>query len=660
MSAISQTVLADLSPDAPAPVVVVGAGPVGVRLAQELQRRSPRVEVLVYGDEPWEPYNRVKLSSLLAGDVDASALENTRGMFQDESRLRYVNARIVSIDREARLVHDARGQTQPYSKLVLATGSRPHIPSIPGIDISGVFTFRDMEDAQRLMARRVRSRRTLILGGGLLGLEAARAMQRFNTEVYVIEHASHLMFHQLDEQGADTLQTHIEALGIKVIVDDGVQQLLGDGALAGVRLRTGREIECDTLVVATGIQPNISLAREAGISVGRGIRVNDQMQTSDPDVYAVGECAEHEERVYGLVAPGLEQAAVAAHNITGSHAEYHGSLAATSLKVVGCPVFSIGEVDEQDLALEHIRYAPAEGREYRKLVVKGGRLQGAVAVGEWPELGRIQEAVTHGRRVWPWQLRRFRKTGLLWPEQEAQSVVVWPAAATVCNCTGVTRGRLSDAIAAGCANVQALAAETGASTVCGSCRPLLVELTGAPQSAEPVRAYRGLMLTAVLSFLAVILLFALPAIPYAGTVQLGWQWDALWRDGLLKQISGFSLLGLTLVVLVLSLRKRIKGFSWGDFAVWRLVHAAVGGAVIAAMVVHTGLRLGHNLNAYLMLSFLGLLLVGTGAAGVIAMEHRLGATLARRLRSTSVWLHILLFWPVPVLLGFHVLKTYFF
>ena len=262
------------------------------------------------------------------------------------------------------------------------------------------------------------------------------------------------------------------------------------------------------------------------------------------------------------------------------------------------------------------------------------------------------------RNVWPWQLWRFVRTGSLWPEEELGSVEAWPAATAVCNCTGVTRGDLGRALNEGCATVEALAARTGASTVCGSCRPLLAELAGASAPAEPARGWKTLLGAGGLA-LPAALLFLLVAIPYAATVQLSWQWDLLWRESFWKQMSGFTVLGLAVLLSVMSLRKRIRRFTLGDFPLWRVAHAVLGVLTVAGLAVHTGGRLGSNLNLLLMASFLGVVALGAIAGGVIALEHRLGAG-AVRLRRTWLWAHIFVAWPIPVLLGFHVLKTYYF
>ena len=645
----------------PEPVIIVGAGPVGVRAAQELRRRSPRLPLVIFGAEAWHPYNRVRLSSALAGEVSWASVSREVILPQDALTTAHFGCAVVAIERQHRRIRDALGRAHPYAALILATGSMPHVPDIPGTGLAGVYTFRDMNDAQRLLARRVRSRRTVVLGGGLLGLEAARAMRRFNTEVWVVEHCDRLMPRQLDAGAAEALIKHVRCAGIRVVLADGARAIVGEGRVEGVRLRSGETLACDTVVIATGIVPNTRLARQAGLAVGRGIRVDDQLRTSDPHIYAIGECAEHRGQVYGLVAPGLEQAAVVAHVITGGDARYVGSVTATRLKVLRIPVFSVGEAVGEpafDAARHRVYAEPARGV-YRKVVVRSGRLVGAIAVGEWSELSRLQEAVQSRRRVWPWQLARFQRTGLLWSGETRHSVAQWPSSATVCNCTGVTRGRLEEALAAGCATVEELSARTGASTVCGSCRPLLAELIGGTGRPLPARGAKPLFVFSAIALTAALLL-AFWSMPYPETADLPWRWDQLWRDGFYKQVSGFVLLGFMAALAGLGLRKRLTGFRWGDFAAWRVAHAVLGVAALAALLVHTGGRMGDRLNLLLSACVVGATLAGAFAAGVIACDHTLVARAARRLREASLWIHILLLWPLPVLLVFHILKFYWY
>lgn len=645
------------------PVVVVGTGPVGIRIAQELLRRDPGCPIVIYGDEPWEPYDRVRLSALLAGEARIEDLDNGLRVTRLARIHQHHNCPVVAIDRAARCVVDARGWRQPFHKLVLAVGSRPYVPRVPGVDLPGVFRFRDLSDVERLLSRSAaRSRRLVVLGGGLLGLEAARALQRGHTDVTVVHRGPWLMNRQLDEAAAEILRAHVASLGIRVKLNDSIAEVLGWDSVNGVRL-TGRGlIPCDTLVIAAGILPNLDLARDAGLAVAQGIRVDDHLRTSDPDIYAVGECAEHRGRVHGIVAPGFEQAAVAADHLLGGGARYEGSLGATTLKVVGKAVFSCGRVGaEEDRLLDRGQAWRDDSKGlYRKVNSRHGRLVGAVAIGPWDELSRVREAVSTGRRLWPWQGLRLSRRGRLWPEGGGQTVAQWPAAAVVCNCTGVTRGTLSAHLAQGAASVDALRVRTGASGVCGSCRPLLEELLGAPAaSAAPPPAGRGLLTLSLLASLLALAFLLLPPLPFADTVQ-GWSWDRLWLDGLYKQVSGFTLLGLTAIGLLLSARKRLKRFGWGGFGSWRLLHVGLGLTTLAILVAHTGLHLGENLNRLLMLNFLLLGLIGAVAGAVTALEARLPSRRGLRLRRFWGWAHILVGWPLLPLLTFHVLAVYYF
>jgi nitrite reductase (NADH) large subunit len=567
----------------------------------------------------------------------------------------------VAIDRATRRVTDSSGRVHRYADLVLAVGSSPHVPQVPGTSLSGVFTFRDFRDAERLFARRMRSRHTVVLGGGLLGLEAARAMHRFGTRVTVIDHNDRLMARQLDVHAAAGLKEHIEGLGIEVLLGNGVRSIAGQLRVNGVELRNGRTVMCDTVIVATGIRPNVDLARRAGLHVGRGIRIDDFTRTSDRRVFAVGECAEHRDVLYGLVAPGLEQASVAAANIAGRAALYVGSTVATQLKVVGLSVFSAGlvaEEDRNDRCAAHA-YRSADGAVRASLVVERGRLVGAAVVGHGTDAVRLHEAVTRRRAVWFWQRRRFVQTGRLWPHGAAADVAAWPKTATICNCTGVTRGQIGDAIRGGCATVAACTAATGAGSVCGSCRPLLLKLLGEAPRLQPAG---GASVLAALGVPAAVfaLLFFLPwNLPEAATRQSAWHVSELWRDAALKELTGYTLLGAGALSTLVSARKRWRLFERIAFSAWRVGHVALGAAALVLLWLHTGGRSGANLNLALATSFAGLLMTGAASSLLVANEHRFGA-LATPLRRRSVWLHIALAWPLPALLAFHVLQAYLF
>lgn len=640
------------------PVLVVGGGPSGLRVAQEVARRG--LPVLLFNAERWAPYNRVKLTSFLAGEVQIGRVYQSDVFSPGAPITQYDGQTIVAIDREAKTVANQFGRRWRYRKLVLCLGSRAYIPPILGRDLPGVYRFRNFDDVEQLVARSMRSRRTVIIGGGLLGLEAARGMARRRVKTIVVEHEQHLMARQLDHAAAGMLKDQIERMGLMVRVGCLVKSIDGENRVEQVRLSTGEELGCDTVIICTGVRSNIELAREAGIAVGRGITVNAAMQTSDPDVYAAGECAEHDGHVCGLVAPGLEQAAVAAAHIAGEKADYRGSVPTTKLKVVGTDVFSMGDIEQVDQRIDVrsvIWDASAKGT-YRRIVLRRWRIVGALGVGEWPEMSRVQQAVRDRALLMPWRMLRFARTGRLFADGQPASVAHWPAAATVCNCTGVTRGQLGDAVGQGAATVEALMRDTSASTVCGSCRPLLHELLGGARVHEPVFGWRAIAVASLLAAAVALAAVFLPAWPYSQSVAAGVGIDRLWTDGVWKQVSGYTLVSLAAVIAFLSVRKRI-GWKWlGGYRVWRVLHAVLGLAALGVLFLHTGFNLGNNLNRWLMVTFLAVAAAGSLTGFVTAREHAVLAKGARSRREAATWLHIAAFWPLPMLLLVHIVTVY--
>ena len=644
-------------------VVVVGAGPVGMRFVNELCKRTSQYPVVVYGREPCKPYDRVKLSSYLAGSVDRDDLElELPDMANTELELR-LDCPVHKINRKSKTITDASGNVQKYSHLVLAVGSRPYMPAIGNSHYEGVFTFRSLAEADELFARRLKSQHTVVIGGGLLGLETARAMQRYNTQITIVEHNQWLMMQQLDESGAGFLKHYVEHNGVYVELGDSVVSILGNDRVEAVSLRSGREIACDTVIVATGIRPNTELARDCSLAFNKGIRINDYLETTDRHIYAIGECAEHNNNVYGLVKPGLEQAAVLADRLSGGNARYRGSLASTRLKVMKQSVFSAGRtgvnVESAGSVKEYV-YTSKNAETYRKVRVFGNRLIGALALGDWHESSIVQDAIQKRKRLGFWNIIRFKSTGNLWTSEEDMNVASWPAGAVICNCTGITRGQLTKAVHSGCQSIDCLTAKTRAASVCGTCKPLLAEMVGVEGRVEPSWQWRSLLALSAASLIVAALFVFVSRIPYPDTVQVAVRWDELWRNSVLKQVSGFTMLGLMFTGLGITLRKRIHKFEMGDFVVWRYLHVVFGLSALAALVVHTGFRLGDELNMLLMVNFLLLAAVGSGASAVVSTEHRMVPSLAKKQRQNWTWLHIMLFWPVPVLLGAHVVKSYYF
>ncbi len=644
----------------PAPVIVVGAGPVGLRCVEELLRQNLQRPIWIFGEERWDPYNRVKLSSLLAGEVNLQDINMSLPAQALSQVVQIRECQVTTLDPAAKTIFDQFGRCHRYHKLVLALGSSAYIPNIQGTELSGVYSLRSLNDIEALMARRARVRRLVVVGGGLLGLEAAKAMARDGTQVEVVQQAGHVMNRQLDQQGGERVSDYLRLLGIRISTGSGLAEILGENQVTGIRLRDGREIPCDSVILATGIVPNIDLARTAWIKVGRGIRVNDSMQTSNADIYAAGECAEHNGQVYGLVGPGLEQAAIVAAHIGGAEATYRGSIQASQLKVAGLPVTSLGEWESLTGKPRIQTWVFKDFRHYRRIYLRDGRVEAAMAVGEWPEKNRLQEAVTTHRYLWPWQRLQFWRTGRIWGDGESANVAQWPADALVCQCMAVSRGKLTEAMDSGSKTVDMLASCTKASTVCGSCKPLLAELVGGSAQAEPIKAKTSHWVWAALALLFTTTVFFYPSLGIKASVQEVWPPDFLWRDGLFKQISGFTLLGLVIFGLLVSLRKRVRKLTWGGFDYWRLAHIVLGVLALVTLVVHTGMALGQNLNHWLMLDFLLAAGLGALATVVIAWQHRMSRQPGKHLRDFLYWSHVVILWPLPVLLGFHILSVYYF
>ncbi|MCH9806688.1 MAG: FAD-dependent oxidoreductase [Alphaproteobacteria bacterium] len=645
------------------PVIIIGGGPAGIRAAQELSR-ADRNSIL-FNAERWQPYNRVKLTPLLSGDVQLGQVQQPVQFPGPGEVSLYSDNSIIDIDRAAKMVTTKHGRRWSYSKLIIATGSRAYVPPIPGADIPGVYTFRNFDDVEQLVARSVSSRRCVVVGGGLLGLEAARGMSDRGIETWVVEHEAHLMARQLDTRGGELLASAVERMGLHILTGTRVAKFLGETRLERVELASQpAAIDCDTAIICTGIRPNMELARDVGLAVGRGIKVGPTLQTSDPNIYAVGECAEFDGHIYGLVGPGYDQAIAAAQHIAGDKTKYLGSVPATKLKIVSTDVFSMGDVEqlEQRADVTTLSYENKDAGTYRRLVLKRGRLVGAIALGDWTELNRLQETIKSHGLVYSWQLRRFRSTGLVWPKSEPKSVKDWPRAATVCNCTGVTRGQIGDSIALGAQSLDEVKRDTGASTVCGSCKIHISELLDAPAPREPIKASQTIAVLSALAALTALLTLLLPIVPTASDIELRNFADLLYLDSFTKQVTGFTLLALSVLAAILSLRKRIKILGIWDFSSWRVFHSIVGVLALVALFAHTGFRLGSNLNMWLMLTFLGLAVAGAIAGLATAFEHRVfnSPQTAAGLRSASFWLHLVSFWPLPLLLAVHILTVYFY
>ena len=365
------------------PLVIVGNGMAAARLVDELAKSAlGRYAIAVIGDEPRLAYNRVLLSSVLAGETASHEIElRPASWWRDRGVTLKYGCLATEIDVGRRELKIAGEESLTFSRLVLATGSAPLRLNVPGAGLAGVHTFRDSRDVDLLLTLAARKKRVVVVGGGLLGLEAAYGLAKAGAPVTLIHLMDRLMERQLDAPAADLLRKLVERKGISILLNADTARLHGETHVEGIELADGRIIDADAVIFAAGIRPNTALAKDAGISVNRGIVVGDHLQTAAADIFALGECAEHRGICYGLVEPAYEQAQVLAQHLGGGYASYSGSVVATNLKVSGVAVFSAGDFIAAD-GIETIVLNDARRGTYKKLVIANGRLTGAVLVGD--------------------------------------------------------------------------------------------------------------------------------------------------------------------------------------------------------------------------------------------------------------------------------------
>ena len=484
-------------------LVIIGNGMMSYRLCQKLVERGMQMHsrIVVFGEERHPAYDRVHLTDIFSGRPPETLLLAEETWYEENGIELYLNNPVVHIDRAQSFVEVASGDRVPYNRLVFATGSEPFVPPIEGLRVPDeqgvmklqkhVFVYRTFEDVYTIEQELEQTSRAVIMGGGLLGLEAAKAVfdlgrrMHEDIQVEVVEAAPRLMPRQLDEGAAALLKEKIEQLGVHVHVGKKIARVDYDEEADRLTVHLTDErgqstpLEAEMIIVSTGIRPRSELAKAAGLECAPngGIKVDDELRTSDEQIYAIGECAAHNGISYGLVAPGYQMVDVLMANLMGDQARFTGADQSAKLKLLGVTVAALGEYDGDTKPLSSaLRYT--QGGVYRKLVTRQGRLIGAVTVGDWDNLDRIREALLSPAPMSFWDMRRFRSTGNLFPREESKKVTEWSDDAIVCGCVRVTRGQLGAAIAAGATTAAELSKKTGAGTVCGSCKPLLAELIG--------------------------------------------------------------------------------------------------------------------------------------------------------------------------------------
>jgi len=459
----------------------------GARSVEEILARGggELFDIAMFGDEPFGNYNRIMLSAVLEGTADAAAILLNPLQWYDEHGIRlHAGIRAERIFRYARTVIGSDGSQEPYDKLIIATGSHPFIPPLDGLALPdgslkpGVFGFRTITDCQRIAQYAAGKRRAAVIGGGLLGLECARALAKLNVEVHIVHHSAHLMNQQIDPPAGAILKSQIEKMGIQVHLGADVRAMVGSDRVTGLVIGDGHVMDCEIAVFATGIRPNYEIARSCDLTIERAIVVDDQMRSvDDANIYAVGECIQHGGRTYGLVAPLWEQAKVLADHITGRDpkAAYHGSRIATKLKVAGVELASMGAIEPSNERDEVVQFSEPHKGTYKKVLIRDGHLLGAILLGDIGKAAYLLHAFDSNSPLPEERISLLFDIGA--PPKRVTFEQI-PADTQICNCNGVTMGALINCVKAGRRTAQAVMDATRAGKACGSCESMVREIVG--------------------------------------------------------------------------------------------------------------------------------------------------------------------------------------
>ncbi len=646
-------------------MLIIGNGMVGTKLCEYLVESNLNVhyEITVVGSEPTPGYDRIHLSDLVDHREAKRLILKSTDWYEANAISLISGVRVEAIDREKNVVRLSSGESLAYDVMVLATGSRPFVPPIEGRTLPNVFLYRTIEDLEAIIAAAKGKKTAAVVGGGLLGLEGAQAIQKLGLKATVVERAKFLMPQQLNEPASALLYETISEQNIDVLLARSLMAISHQRNGLELEFEGGDTLKADLVLISAGIIPNSELAAEAALRVGPrgGVIVDEQLQTDDRRIFAVGECALFGGKIYGLAAPGYAMAKHVATRLSGEKTPaFEKPDVSTRLKMIGTNVVTIGDALQEGRRIEF-----QTDSVYRMLLIgRKNQLIGGLGIGDWEEAARIQTLFRQGASIRDAEQEYFAAEGVLSDFSGVTPAAQLPDDRIICNCMTVTKGTLMSCLDKCGRDPAELAKATGASTVCGSCEPLINELCGTPPSAKkPVGAGILLSLSAVALFAVLATIFS-PNMQMADSVESWWyQVDQFWRDNVIKQITGYTVAGMFVVGLLLSLRKRFGWFRVGHFARWRVFHAAFGLSSLAALFFHTGFRFGHNLNFWLMFTFVGLNLLGAFAGIVSAIESTgtSGVALrARRLRPALTYAHVVLFWPLPVLLIFHILSVYLY
>jgi nitrite reductase (NADH) large subunit len=604
-------------------IVIIGSGMVSHHFIAELNRLGAR-DITCLGDE--EFIDRTKLVHLLDGS------ENRSSLTLDNPNCNFIRGKADSIDRRHRAVL-MRGERFQYDLLVLATGARSVIPPIKGADLA--VPLRTLADAQRILHSEANE--IAVIGGGVLGIEVAHALRNTGKKISVVHMRKAILERQMDEETSVLLQTELEKEGVRFYLGDAASEITRKGVNVKDQL-----VPAGLVVLCAGVVPDDHLAKTAGLECNQGVIVNDQMLTNDPSIYAIGDCTRHQGDSYCLVQTGYKQAEIAANHIAGIETAFKKHNPATRLKTHH-KAFAIGTFNGTAMTYKNPHHL-------RKIWLdEEGRITSAVVFGDWENLPSLHDYLSHGKVIPIWRQLSFKLTGELFPLTH-QHPRLWADDAMVCQCLQVSCGTIRNAIQSGCTSIPQVMAYTTAGSGCGSCKPLLAQLL--TQKPEPV-IHAGKLQTMAAIAMALSLAVILFSVPFPESFKQSW--DVIWRSNFFKQVSGYSMLTVGILLAVIGLRKRSEKLSRaGNYDTWRLIHTALGLLAVAGVVIHSGARFGDGIN-FLLTSSLVLTMASGSIYGLwVAREHKNPNPLIRSLLNGT---HLLFMGLLPVLVIYHIIQV---
>ena len=641
-------------------IVVIGNGMVGHYFINQLVQNKlhDQVFITVIGEEASPAYDRIHLTELFESKQKEELLLHTKDWYYEQGIRLYTADPAIFIDTKKQMVKCKTGAEFSYDYLVLATGSFAYKPPIQGMDSKNIFTYRDFKDIDAIQQKMVGKKSAAILGGGLLGLEAARAMQEGGLQATVVEYADFLLPRQLQPESAKVLQDKIQQTGIQLRISAKTKSIEPHDNGLRIEFKNQADLLADFVIVAAGVRPRDELAIVSGIECdpGGGIVINQKLETNLPNVFAIGECTSFDGERFGLAAPGFQMAEALCKRLLGFDSEYKKISTDTSLKFNGIPVSVVGDYLRPNC--EYHLYN--DGEHYRLIVTNDFFPIGMVQVGNWEEAPRLQECIRQKTRLSEKQLKIFTESGEVFEEQ-LNGISNWSAEAIVCNCMSIRKKELTACIAKGCEKIETLSEQTGAGTVCGSCKPVMAELLGTPITEIKKTSSIPFWVGATTCLLFLSLLLFTPSYTYATSVQDSNRYlEHYWLSSLWEQITGFTAFGLLFFSFVFSIKKKFPKMPFFSFSFWRTFHILLASLSLGVAWFHAGGSFGKGFNSSLMLLYTALQITGL----LLTLHHALvGEPLTekhRKLRQQFFQFHFYLSFPLPAFLLFHIFLAYYY